>query len=55
MILREGYALGARHFFLQPGTYDAQVDEIVRREMEGAICIKGCVLIELGFSDNEDW
>ena len=54
-ILREGFALGARHFFLQPGTYDAEVDEVVNREMEDAVCIKGCVLVELGFSDNDAW
>ena len=55
MILREGYALGVRHFFLQPGTYDHKIDEILNTEMEDAVCIKGCILVELGFSGDESW
>lgn len=55
MILREGYSLGARNFFLQPGTYDEEVDRIIRLEVHEAVCIKGCVLVDLGFQDEEPW
>ena len=51
-VLEEGYKLGIRNFFLQPGTYNEQVDEYIQREMKSALSIKGCVLVELGFSDH---
>lgn len=48
-VLKEGYALGGRHFYLQPGTYDAEVDKLISsNEMQGARVVKSCVLIELG-------
>jgi hypothetical protein len=52
MILEEGYRLGARNFFLQPGTYDKVVDDYISKNLVEATCIKGCVLVELGFSDD---
>ena len=51
-VLEEGYKLGVRNFFLQPGTYNEQVDEYIHKEMNSALIVKGCVLVELGFSDH---
>ena len=51
-ILREGYANGVRSFLLQPGTYDNYVDAFMQESVPGAVCIKGCVLVELGFDEN---
>ena len=50
MILEEGYSLGVRHFYLQPGTYDAEVDYFISTKMPGASVVKGCVLVELNYS-----
>lgn len=47
-VLEEGYNLGIRNFFLQPGTYDDSVDDFVRDTMKDALVVKGCVLVELG-------
>jgi len=49
MILREGYDLGVRNFFLQPGTYDAETNEVIDT-LKDAQVIKACVLVDLGFS-----
>ena len=51
-ILREGYENGVRFFFLQPGTHDSYVDAFIREAIPDALCIKGCVLVELGFNEN---
>jgi predicted CoA-binding protein len=47
-VIEEGLAHGFRHFFLQPGTYDAAVDAVIQREAQKATFIKSCVLVELG-------
>lgn len=54
MILQEGVSLGCRHFYLQPGTADATVRELIESEdfvQKGVKVIQGCVLVDLGFSD----
>ena len=53
LILEEGSKLGIRHFYLQPGTYDDITDEYMASELvgKGVNIVKGCVLVELGFSD----
>ena len=48
-ILQEGYALGIRNFFLQPGTIEDSVLRPLLLEMPEANVIRGCVLVELGF------
>jgi predicted CoA-binding protein len=50
-VIQEGYDLGARHFFLQPGTYDASVDATCARLKEGNF-IKSCVLVDLDCHDD---
>ena len=53
LILKEGYNLGCRHFLLQPGTHDATTEEYINSgKMDGANVVKGCVLVELGFSEH---
>lgn len=49
LILQEGYQLGIRHFFLQPGTYDKITEELIRNELVDASIVKGCVMVELGW------
>lgn len=53
LILEEGSKLGIRHFYLQPGTYDDVTDAYMASELagKGVNIVKGCVLVELGFSD----
>jgi predicted CoA-binding protein len=46
-VIEEGYALGLRHFFLQPGTHDKETDAWLRTLPDVAV-VKGCVLVELG-------
>lgn len=50
-VITEGYALGCRNFLLQPGTYNAEVDEACAR-LEGLHIIKSCVLVDLDCHDN---
>lgn len=45
-VIMQGYANGARNFFLQPGTYDEAVDASCV-ELEGVNVIKSCVLVDL--------
>ena len=52
MILEEGYQVGVRNFFLQPGTYDRSVDAFIRESMSEANVVKGCVIVDLGFEDD---
>ena len=57
-IIQEGIQGGYKNFFLQPGTYDSNfdkfVDEMLRQNNVNDINImKGCVLVELGFSPQE--
>ena len=47
IVIEEGYALGLRHFFLQPGTHDKETDAWLRTLPDVAV-VKGCVLVELG-------
>lgn len=49
LILEEGYKLGIRHFFLQPGTIDRDGADYIRDFMPDANVIKSCVLVDLGF------
>ena len=53
-MIEEALALGVRHFWLQPG---AESDSILAaiRAQPGADVIAGgpCVLVELGFSDDD--
>jgi|AntAceMinimDraft_1070359.scaffolds.fasta_scaffold74848_2 hypothetical protein len=51
LILREGYDAGCRHFYLQPGTYDADTEDTISSLVD-ANFVKGCVLVDLGFSDS---
>lgn len=53
MLLEEGYNIGVRHFFLQPGTHDADVDAFISKSMPGASVVKGCVLVELDYSHSD--
>lgn len=50
LILEEGYRLGIRSFFVQPGTIDRETIDFINTSMSGAKVIKGCVLVELGFN-----
>jgi predicted CoA-binding protein len=51
-VIEEGIILGFRNFFLQPGTADAQVEEVIRREQakhgKEIRFIQDCVLVQLG-------
>ena len=50
LIIEEGYLLGIRWFFLQPGTYDKITDEWLRSDAVPDVnIVKGCVLVELGW------
>ncbi|KAJ1402947.1 CoA binding domain-containing protein [Ochromonadaceae sp. CCMP2298] len=56
LIIEEGAALGFRHFFLQPGTFDEEVLELVAqlkrvKDTKGLNVIHGCVLVEFGFDE----
>jgi len=54
LILKEGVSVGCRHFYLQPGTADDTVRELIASEefqKAGVKSIQGCVLVDLGFSD----
>lgn len=54
LIMKEGVAVGCRHFYLQPGTADASVRELISSKEfvdAGVKTIQGCVLVDLGFSD----
>jgi predicted CoA-binding protein len=48
--IQEGLQLGYKAFFLQPGTVDESVREVMRdgTAQSGAVFIEGCVLVELG-------
>ena len=55
-VIREGYALGCRAFFLQPGTCNAEVEDTCdelreRNRLQGGedclLFIKSCVLVDL--------
>jgi predicted CoA-binding protein len=48
-VLEEGYLLGFRYFYLQPGTYDDSVDAFVGSAMKDATVVKGSVLLDLGY------
>ena len=50
-VLREGYALGCRSFFLQPGTYNTEVESTLE-ELADATFIKSCVLVDLDCHDD---
>lgn len=52
LILEEGYRLGIRNFFLQPGTYDKITDEYIDSMMDSCNVVKSCVLVDLGFSEH---
>ena len=45
-ILEEGYKLGIRNFFLQPGTYDSSLESFVVSSLPDAKIVKGCVLVD---------
>ncbi len=51
-VIEDGIALGFRNFFLQPGTADAQVEEVIHREKakfgKDIRFIQDCVLVQLG-------
>jgi predicted CoA-binding protein len=50
LIIEEGYSLGVRWFFLQPGTHDKITDEWLRSDaVPDANIVTGCVLVELGW------
>lgn len=53
-VIQDGIQLGYRNFFLQPGTTDSDVDELIREAKElhpDLNVIEGCVLVSLpGFS-----
>lgn len=50
LVIEEGYLLGIRWFFLQPGTYDKITDEWLRSDAVPDVnIVKGCVLVELGW------
>ena len=49
-MIRQGYELGVRHFFCQPGTIDGDVTALVEKELIGANIIEDCVMVQL----NED-
>ena len=51
-VIEQGYASGARNFFLQPGTYDEAVDASCA-ELSGVNVVKSCVLVDLGCGDLE--
>ena len=49
-ILEEAFDQGYKHVLLQPGTYDEDVDEMLKDEKwQDMNIVKGCILIELGF------
>ena len=49
LIIEEGYLLGIRWFFLQPGTHDKITDDWLRSEAVPDVnIVKGCVMVELG-------
>ena len=50
VVIEEGYRLGLRHFFLQPGTHDKETDAWLRScdAVKDVRVVTGCVLIELG-------
>ena len=50
-IIQEAYYLGARSFFLQPGTYDRTVDDTCSNLPDIKI-IKSCVLVDLDCHDD---
>ena len=50
-VIQEGYDLGCRNFFLQPGTYDNAVDDSCSALKEANI-IKSCVLVDLDCHDD---
>ena len=52
LILEEGYRLGIRNFFLQPGTYDSITDEYILAMDSSCNIVKSCVLVDLGFSEH---
>ena len=49
-MIRQGYELGVRHFFCQPGTIDGDLIALVEGELKGANIIEDCVMVQL----NED-
>ena len=51
--MREGYDLGIRNFYLQPGTYDSDLENEVKKLPEIRI-IKSCVLIDLGSTHSNE-
>lgn len=54
-VIEEGYNLGFRWFFLQPGTADRNVKEYCERlkNTDSSFkLIEDCVLVQLGFSDH---
>ena len=48
-VLEEGFRLGFKYFYLQPGTFDDTVDTFVSTIMKDASVIKGCVLVDHDF------
>jgi predicted CoA-binding protein len=54
LIIEEGVSLGIKNYFLQPGTYDWETNvfiENIKLKNSDVNIHKGCVLIDLGFSD----
>jgi uncharacterized protein len=53
MILEEGLALGIKHYYLQPGTYDDVTLEFIEAQkvVYEFDIVKSCLLVELGFDD----
>lgn len=53
LILEEGFSLGIKHFYLQPGTYDSETDDFISESKKNLDIniVKNCVLVELGFTD----
>lgn len=51
-VIEDGIKLGFRNFFLQPGTADATVEEVIQREQakygKNIRFIQDCVLVQLG-------
>mmetsp|Transcript_13584 Transcript_13584/g.13161 ORF Transcript_13584/g.13161 Transcript_13584/m.13161 type:complete len:185 (-) Transcript_13584:247-801(-) len=47
-MIRQGYNLGMRNFFCQPGTVDTQVEDFIK--LIDAVVIQDCVMVQL----NED-
>ena len=53
IILEEGFSLGIKHFYLQPGTYDDITLEFIESQkvVYDFDIVKSCLLVELGFDD----